>query len=189
MNLLSVEEISKAFGDRVLFDSLSFGISKGQKVALIAKNGTGKTCLLKIIAHLDTPDQGMVNFRKGTRISFLDQEPLMDPELTIEDTIWASENKILEVIADYEKALQNPDDQLAYQKAFDAMDRQQAWDFETQYKQILSTLKLNDLNRRVGTLSGGQKKRLALGKALLENPDLLILDEPTSGLDPLMQNR
>jgi ATP-binding cassette subfamily F protein uup len=183
MNLLSVEEISKSFGERVLFESLSFGISKGQKVALIAKNGTGKTCLLKIIAHLDTPDQGMVNFRKGTRVSFLDQEPLMDPELTIEDTIWASENKTLEVIAAYEKALQNPDDQRAYQKAFDAMDRQQAWDFETQYKQILSTLKLNDLKRKVGTLSGGQKKRLALGKALLEKPDLLILDEPTNHLD------
>jgi len=183
MNLLSVEGISKAFGDRVLFKTLSFGISKGQKVALIAKNGTGKTSILKILAKIDTPDQGEVNFRKGIRVSFLQQEPNLNSNISIEATILSSDNETLKIISTYEKALENPEDIKAYQKAFEAMDQNDAWDFETKYKQVLSKLKLNDLKLKVGTLSGGQKKRLALSKALLEKPDFLILDEPTNHLD------
>ncbi|MDG2387412.1 MAG: ABC-F family ATP-binding cassette domain-containing protein [Flavobacteriaceae bacterium] len=183
MNLLSVEGISKTYGERVVFEPLSFGISKGQKIALIAKNGSGKTTLLKIIAQQDTSDTGLVNFRKGTRVSYLAQEPILDPQQTVEEIILASGNETLEVIATYEKALQNPEDTAAYQLAFEAMDQHQAWDFETQYKQLLSKLKLEDLSLKVATLSGGQKKRLALCSALLEKPDLLILDEPTNHLD------
>ena len=183
MNLLSVEGISKAFGDRVLFKTLSFGINKGQKVALIAKNGTGKTSILKILAKIDTPDQGEVNFRKGIRVSFLQQEPNLNSNISIEATILSSDNETLKIISTYEKALENPEDIKAYQKAFEAMDLNDAWDFETKYKQVLSKLKLNDLKLKVGTLSGGQKKRLALSKALLEKPDFLILDEPTNHLD------
>ena len=183
MNLLSVEGISKAYGERVIFEPLSFGISKGQKIALIAKNGSGKTTILKIIAQQDTPDSGQVNFRKGTQVSYLPQDPVLDPHKTVEEIILESGNRVLEVIADYEKALQNPEDAEHYQKAFEAMEQHQAWDFETQYKQLLSKLKLDDLSLKASALSGGQKKRLALCIALLEKPDLLILDEPTNHLD------
>ena len=183
MNLLTVEGISKAYGERVIFEPLSFGVSKGQKIALIAKNGSGKTTILKIIAQQDTPDSGQVNFRKGTQISYLPQDPALDPEKTVEEIILESGNQVLEVIADYEEALQNPEDTEHYQKAFEAMEQHQAWDFETQYKQLLSKLKLDNLNLKASALSGGQKKRVALCIALLEKPDLLILDEPTNHLD------
>ncbi|MBT9190216.1 ABC-F family ATP-binding cassette domain-containing protein [Zobellia russellii] len=183
MNLLTVENISKSYGERVLFQDLSFGINKGQKIALIAKNGTGKTSILNIMSGLDSPDSGQVNYRKDIRVSFLDQEPDLDPKLTVEQTIFASDNEILQVINAYEKALQNPEDADAYQIAFEAMDRFNAWDFETLYKQILFKLKLDNLDANVGLLSGGQKKRLALADALINKPDLLVLDEPTNHLD------
>ena len=183
MNLVSVEGISKAYGEKVLFEPISFGINKDQKIALIAKNGSGKTSILKILAGTDTPDQGAVNCRKDTRISFLPQEPKLDPKLTVEQAILQSGSKILNVIANYDRALENPDDQEAYQKAFEAMDQNDAWDFENQYKQILSKLKLDRLDAKVGALSGGQKKRIALCNILLEQPELLILDEPTNHLD------
>lgn len=183
MNLLSVENISKSYGEVLLFSDISFGINKDQKIALIAKNGTGKTSILNIISGLDNPDNGQVNYRKGIRVSFLEQEPKMDANLTIEETIFASDNEVLKIIGNYEKALENPDDTDKYQAAFDAMDRFGAWDFETQYKQILSKLKLDDLSIKVGLLSGGQKKRLAMANALINRPDLLILDEPTNHLD------
>ncbi|NHF57790.1 ABC-F family ATP-binding cassette domain-containing protein [Flavobacteriaceae bacterium TP-CH-4] len=183
MNLVTVENISKSFGELVLFENLSFGINKDQKIALIAKNGTGKTSILNILSGLDVPDTGRVNYRKGIRTSFLQQEPDLNPKLTVEETIFASDNEILQVIASYEKALDHPADEDGYQKAFEAMDRFAAWDFETQYKQILFKLKLEDLHVKVGLLSGGQKKRLALANALINRPDLLILDEPTNHLD------
>ncbi len=183
MNLLSVEGISKSYGERTIFEPLSFGVSIGQKIALIAKNGSGKTTLLKIIAQQVNPDQGEVNYRKGTLISYLEQEPSLDSSLSVEETILGSGNKTLQVIEQYEKALLNPENADAYQKAFEAMDQHEAWDFETQYKQMLSKLKLGDLTLKVASLSGGQKKRLALCTALLEKPDLLILDEPTNHLD------
>ncbi|NVJ62664.1 MAG: ABC-F family ATP-binding cassette domain-containing protein [Flavobacteriaceae bacterium] len=183
MNLLSVEQISKSYGDLVLFEDLSFGLNSGQKVALIAKNGSGKTSILNIISGVDVPDTGMVNFRKGIRTSYLAQEPELDEEKTIEESIFDSDNEILEVIHNYEKALKNPEEESKYQKAFEAMERHQAWDFETQYKQILFKLKLEDLDLKVKNLSGGQRKRLALANALLNKPDLIILDEPTNHLD------
>ena len=183
MNLLTVENIAKSFGELVLFDNLSFGINRDQKIALIAKNGSGKTSILNILSGAESPDSGQVNYRKGTRVSFLEQEPKMNLNLTIEETIFASDNEVLKVIRAYEQALNNPEDAEAYQKAFEAMDRFNAWDFETQYKQILFKLKLEDLNLKVGLLSGGQKKRLALADALINKPDLLILDEPTNHLD------
>ena len=183
MNLLSVEQISKSYGDLVLFKDLSFGINAGQKVALIAKNGSGKTSILNIVSGKDVPDTGMVNYRKDIRTSFLAQEPELDENKTIEQSIFDSDNEILEVIHNYEIALKNPQEEEAYQKAFEAMERHQSWDFETQYKQILFKLKLEDLELKVKELSGGQKKRLALANALLNRPDLLILDEPTNHLD------
>ncbi|WP_428224727.1 ABC-F family ATP-binding cassette domain-containing protein [Flavobacterium sp.] len=183
MNYLSVENIAKSYGERVLFEDLSFGINKDQKIAFVAKNGTGKTSILKIITGEDTPDSGQIVMRKDIRMAFLSQEPNLQSELTIEESIFASDNEILKVIEQYEKAIQNPEDEEAYQKAFDNMDRHNAWDFETQYKQILFKLKLEDLKLKVKNLSGGQKKRLALALILINKPDLLILDEPTNHLD------
>ncbi len=183
MNYLSVENIAKSYGETVLFDNISFGINKDQKIGFVAKNGSGKTSLLQIIAGLEAADSGQVVSRKGITISYLPQEPNLDPSLSVEQTIFASDNEILGIINRYEKALQNMEDQDAYQKAFEAMDAAQAWDFETQYKQVLSKLKLTDLDRKVALLSGGQKKRLALASLLLSKPDLVILDEPTNHLD------
>ncbi|MDC6367483.1 MULTISPECIES: ABC-F family ATP-binding cassette domain-containing protein [Flavobacteriaceae] len=183
MNLLTVENISKSYGELVLFSGISFGINKDQKIALIAKNGSGKTSILNIISGKDNSETGQVAFRKGTKISFLEQEPDLNPNFSIEETILSTDNEILKVIATYEKAMLNPEDTVQYQKAFEAMEQHNAWDFETQYKQILFKLQLTDLTAKVKTLSGGQKKRLALANALLNKPDLLILDEPTNHLD------
>ena len=183
MNYLSVENISKSFGERTLFENLSFGINKDQKIAFVAKNGTGKTSILKIITGEDMPDTGQVVLRKEMKMAFLSQEPKLDPELTIEESIFASDNEILKVIEQYEKALENPDDGEAYQKAFERMYMNNAWDFETQYKQILFKLKLEDLSVKIKNMSGGQKKRVALAIILISKPDLLILDEPTNHLD------
>tara|TARA_B100000767_G_scaffold273645_1_gene304403 strand:- start:5704 stop:7569 length:1866 start_codon:yes stop_codon:yes gene_type:complete len=183
MNLLSVEGISKSYGEKVIFEPLSFGINKGQKIALIAKNGSGKTSILNIISKKDTPDQGNVIFRKGTQIAYLTQEPSLNPKLTVEESILQADNPTLKIIANYERALEKPEDQDGYQKAFEEMDQNQAWDFETQYKQILFKLKLNELTASVGSLSGGQKKRIALCIVLLKKPELIILDEPTNHLD------
>ncbi|TXD93861.1 ABC-F family ATP-binding cassette domain-containing protein [Gillisia hiemivivida] len=183
MNYLSVENIAKSFGEVGLFSNISFGINEGQKVGFVAKNGSGKTTLLHILAGTETPDDGRVVYRKGITSAFLAQEPDLDPNLTVEETIFASDNEIMRVIAQYEKALLNPDDADAYQKAFELMEMHQAWDFETQYTQILFKMKLDQLDKKVGDLSGGQKKRLALTVMLLSKPDFIILDEPTNHLD------
>ncbi len=183
LNYLTVENISKSYGELTLFENISFSVHKDQKIAFVAKNGTGKTSILNILSGDDIADTGDVIYRKDIKASFLSQDPKFDNALTIEETIFASDNPILKIISNYEKALLNPEDTETYQTAFDAMERHQAWDFETLYKQILFKLKLEDLNQKVSVLSGGQKKRLALANALINKPDLLILDEPTNHLD------
>ena len=183
MNYLSVENISKSYGERILFKNISFGINKDQKIAFVAKNGTGKTSILNILVGKDTPDSGQIVSRKGLHIAYLAQTDNLNSEETVEQAIFSSDNKTLKIIQQYEHAILNPDDADAYQKAFDLMEQHHAWDFETQYKQILSKLKLDDLNIKISSLSGGQRKRLSLAIILINKPDLLILDEPTNHLD------
>ncbi len=183
MNYLSVENIAKSYGERVLFEHISFGINKDQKIAFIAKNGTGKTSILNIIVGNDAPDTGQIVSRKGLHIAFLSQNDSLQNEQTIEEAIFSSDNQILKIVQQYEEALKNPENEEVYQKAFDLMDQYNAWDFETQYKQILFKLQLNDLSLKVKSLSGGQRKRLSLAIILINKPDLLILDEPTNHLD------
>lgn len=183
MNYLTVENISKSYGELNLFQNISFSIHKNQKIAFVAKNGTGKTSILNILAKIDTPDSGQVVYRKGLKTAFLTQVSELDETLTIEETIFASDSFVLKIINQYHEALLNPEDVDTYQKAYEDMERENAWDFETQYKQILYKLKLTDLNKKVSTLSGGQKKRLNLANVLIHKPDVLILDEPTNHLD------
>ena len=183
MNYLTVENLSKSYGELNLFQNISFSIHKDQKIAFVAKNGAGKTSILNILSGKDEADSGKVIFRKGLKVSFLSQDPVLNNNLTVEETIFDSDNPILNVINSYHDALHNPEDSEAYQKAFEAMERYSAWDFETQYKQILFKLKLEILDQKVSLLSGGQKKRLALANALINKPDLLVLDEPTNHLD------
>ena len=183
MNYLTVENISKSYGELNLFKDISFSIHKDEKIAFVAKNGTGKTSLLNILAGNDEPDHGSVVYRNGLKISYLPQEPELNQELTVEQTIFDNENHILKVIKTYEDALLNPDNTVGYQNAFELMEINNAWSFETLYKQLLYKFKLENLQDKVSTLSGGQKKRLALVNTLLNNPDLLILDEPTNHLD------
>jgi ATP-binding cassette subfamily F protein uup len=183
MNYLTVENISKSYGELNLFENISFSIHKDEKIAFVAKNGTGKTSLLNILTGNDEPDSGSIIYRNGLKISYLSQEPELNPELTVEQTIFDNENQILSIIKNYEDALLNPDCTEVYQKAFEKMEINNAWSFETLYKQLLFKFKLENLQDKVSTLSGGQKKRLALVITLLNNPDLLILDEPTNHLD------
>ncbi len=183
MNYLSVENISKSYGARTLFKDISFGIDEGQKVALVAKNGTGKTSILTILSGDDQPDAGRVTYRKNLKVGFLSQDPNLKDGRTILESVLSVDNEVTQAITRYEKALENPDNTEAYQKAFDDMDRFQAWDFEVQVKQILGKLGLQEQNRLVNKLSGGQRKRVALAKTLISAPDILILDEPTNHLD------
>ena len=183
MNLISVENISKSFGELTLFSNISFGINKFQKIGFIAKNGTGKTSMLNIISGNDMPDEGQVITRKDLKIAYLAQVDNLDENLTIEQSIFDSDNPTLKIIEAYETALKNPENEKAYQVAFEQMERSNAWDFETQYKQILFKLKLDNLSQTIKSLSGGQRKRLSLAILLIHKPDLLILDEPTNHLD------
>lgn len=183
MNYLSVENLSKAFSDKLLFENLSFGIEKGDKTALIAANGTGKSTMMRILVGKEEADGGKIAFNDGVRVGYLEQLPHFDPNLTIEDIISTGHTDIMRVIRNYEEALVN---QMNLEKAMAAMDTNQAWDYELRLKQLLSTFEINDLSQKVGTLSGGQVKRLALAMVLLDDPDMLFLDEPTNHLDMQM---
>ena len=189
MNYLSVENISKSYGERVLFEGLSFGLSFGDKVALIANNGSGKTSMLKIIAGNDISDTGKVTLRNGIRVGYLEQEPVFRDDYTINELLYNSNSDVVKVIREYESALEKQTDNYnevnaeRFEKASLAMDKLNAWDFDNQLKQVLEKFKIVDLNQKVKILSGGQRKRLALAMLLIDAPDLLLLDEPTNHLD------
>ncbi len=182
MNYISAENLSKAFGDRVLFKNLTFGLSRGDKVAIVGANGAGKTTLLSILAGTQQPDEGLVSTRKDIRVGFLDQRPDLDESLTALEVVMAGESDALSALRDYEKALisGNAKD---LDRAMQNMEKFQAWDYEAQIRQTLGHLGIQDVNQLVGTLSGGQRKRVAMARVLLQQPDLLILDEPTNHLD------
>ena len=183
MNYLSVQDLGKSYGVQTLFKGLNFGVDQGQKVALVARNGTGKTTILRALAGMEPPDTGEIVYRKGIQVAFLKQESDFGEAKTVFEAIYESENPILLAIRAYEAALLNPDDTNIFQKAFDQMDLLEAWDYEVKVKTILSKLKLDDLQQEVSILSGGQRKRLSLAKILIDQPDFLILDEPTNHLD------
>ncbi|GAB3296546.1 ABC-F family ATP-binding cassette domain-containing protein [Hymenobacter tenuis] len=186
MNLLSAENLSKNYADRWLFRDLNFGLLQGQRVAFVGINGTGKTTLMRILAGLEQPDTGLVSTRKGIRVTYLGQQPVFDESLTVEETIFASQNDTLRAIKEYEHVVNDPDhksDDL--QRVLERMDALNAWDYEAQVQQILSRLGILGelLTRNVSQLSGGQRKRVALARVLIEEPDVLLLDEPTNHLD------
>ncbi len=189
MNYLSIDNISKAFSDKLLFENISFGIEKGEKTALVAANGTGKSTMMKILVGKEESDKGSIAYNENIRIGYLEQLPQFNPELTIQDVISKGHTDIMAVIQRYENALLNhvDDNNLNTKKeledAISQMDALQAWSYEQRLKQLLYTFDITDLSQRVGTLSGGQVKRLALALVLLDDPDILFLDEPTNHLD------
>lgn len=189
MTYLSVEQLSKHYGIKPLFEGLTFGISKGDKTALVAPNGTGKSTLLKVLAGKETPDSGEVMIQNGLRVGFLEQEPDLNDRMTIHEFITQGHSDMAAIIQNYEKASQNQAEnfnektQNAFEKALSAMDAAGAWDYEQRMHQILGKLNIHNLNQSIASLSGGERKRVALAFVLLENPDLLLLDEPTNHLD------
>lgn len=181
-SLLQVEGLTKSFGDLVLLTDINFSIAPDQRVGLIARNGAGKTTLLRIIAGLESPDSGKVVWQKGIRFGYLDQNPNLDLSRSILENVFRGNDEASKAISRYELALEKSDkDEI--QKATELMDSLNAWDIEVRARQILSKLKLHDLDQSISTLSGGQQKRVALAASLISEPDFLILDEPTNHLD------
>ena len=187
MVYLQVENLTKSFGDRLLFENISFGIDQGQRVALIAQNGTGKTTLLNLLIGRESQDSGTITYRRDIRVGCLTQDPDFQPGMTVSQACFASDNDVVKAIARYENLIETHADDPAYsneiQLAMADMDRLNAWDYEVRIKQILGKLNIHNLEQPVEQLSGGQQKRLALANVLITEPDLILLDEPTNHLD------
>lgn len=187
MNHLSVENLAKSYDERQLFENASFGLDQGQKAALVGVNGCGKSTLLKIVAGLEVPDRGEVSFRSGIKVSILPQNPLFDEDDNVVQAVFSEDIEELNVIRDYGLAMHqitvDPENAPDITPLIEEMDRLNAWDYESQVKQLLGTLGISNLEQKMSELSGGQRKRVALARALIVNPDFLILDEPTNHLD------
>lgn len=179
---LQVDELTKSFGDLVLFENISFGVSEGERIGLIAKNGTGKTTLLNILAGKEVYDSGNVVFRRDLRVGYLPQDPQYPGELTVLEACFQSENETVKAIADYERIMAS-DDHNGLDEVLHRMDSLKAWDYEQRAKQILSQLKIRNFDQKISQLSGGQLKRVALANVLISEPEFIILDEPTNHLD------
>jgi len=185
VNYLSAEGLSKSYSETPLFSGISISLQKNQKMALIAANGTGKSTLLKILAGIESPDGGSVSIRNGITVGYLDQDPYLNPSSTIMDTIFDSSNPLLKALGEYETHLDLGEhgDPVKLQSLIDTIDSLGAWDYEAKAHEILSRLGIHDLEQPASSLSGGQKKRVALARLLVEEPDLVLLDEPTNHLD------
>ncbi len=182
MNYLSVENLTKSFGVRILFSDLTFGIDQGQKVAIVAKNGAGKTTLLRCLMEMEPYDSGRIVYRNDIRIAFMEQSEQMNPEQTILEAVFDHDIPELQLIKTYNIAIANNDEK-ALEECYQQLTDMNAWDIEVKVQQILSVLKLTDTSQKIESLSGGQKKRVALAKVLLSEADFLFLDEPTNHLD------
>lgn len=182
---LQIEALSKSFGDLVLFSDISFTIEERQRIGLIARNGRGKSTLLKIVAGEEPADEGKITLRSGVSVGYLEQEPDFEPQLTVLEACLGRSSEKTTLIARYEKALAEGDEKQLHH-LMEEMDRLEAWDYETRAKQVLQMLKITNFAQPVGQLSGGQKKRVALASVLIEQPDIMILDEPTNHLDTEM---
>lgn len=179
---LQIENLTKSYGDRILFESVTFGVEEGDKIGLIARNGTGKTTMLRIIAGKESADSGTVTFRNGIKVGMLEQLPEFTPEDTVTEACISPDTPTRQIISRYESAMASGDaDEIA--EASSAMDAAGAWSYDDRLRQMLTRLGITDMNARMGNLSGGQRKRVALARLLLEEPDMLILDEPTNHLD------
>ena len=182
INVFSAENLSKRYGERLLFEGLTFGLSRGQKCAIVAKNGTGKTTLLNGICGVEPVDDGRISMDAGTQWSYLPQDPDYDGQQTILDHLYASDMAAVKAMRIYAAAADGDDDE-ALQAAYEGMDLHNAWDFEAHAKEVLGRLNLHNLGRTIATLSGGERRRIALARVLIEEPDILFLDEPTNHLD------
>jgi len=182
MNFLSVEQLTKSFGDRMIFEDLTFGIDQGQKVALVAKNGSGKSTLLNCLMGKEPYDEGRIVFRNEINVGFLEQADDLDKENTIYQEVLNHDLPKLKVFKEYNDAVRANDEEKIAQ-LFEKVSQLNAWDLDSTIEQILSKLKLNDTEQKISTLSGGQRKRVALAKVLIAEPDFLFLDEPTNHLD------
>ncbi len=185
MVYLELEKVSKIYGEKVLFDQVDLQVAQNTKVALVAKNGTGKSTLLRVAAGIDLPEGigSSVYVHKDARMAYLPQDPDFGPNATVMDAVFDSDNEMVKAVRDYEESLSRPDKPQLLQDALSRMDRLQAWDIEARIKEVLSKLNIEDVNQKVATLSGGQRKRVALAKLIIDEPDLVILDEPTNHLD------
>ncbi len=190
MNLLSIENLAKSYGERVLFEKASFGVDEGDKIGLIGVNGTGKSTFLKVVAGVEPPDAGKINWASNVRVGWLPQNPDFNPESTVLEQVFSGSSPIMHLIREYEEALEqaqaHPADTQRQEKLIrlsQRMDSQNAWQLESNAKTILSKLGIADASAKVGSLSGGQRKRVALASALVNPADLLILDEPTNHID------
>ena len=184
MNYLSAEKLSKSYGPKTLFRDLTFGISRGQKVALVGRNGCGKSSLFRILAGKDQPDEGMVSMRRGIQVEFLDQSPSFPGADTVLDAVFTGDNPVLRTVREYQAisaGLEVSPEKM--EKVMEQMETQQAWDYESRVKEILGKLGVHNLDQKMSSLSGGQMKRVALARTLVQEPDFLILDEPTNHLD------
>lgn len=192
MNYLSLEDVAKTYGEKTLFRHVTFGLEKGQKTGLIARNGRGKSTLMQIIVGKVLPDSGTVTLRKDIQVGYLSQNPEIDPDLSLIDYLLANDNETTRLLHRYEALVEamarrnTPGLQKEWEETVSEMDRLQAWNYEERVKEVLFRLQLSDLQQRMGSLSGGQQKKAALAKVLLADADLLLLDEPTNHLDIAM---
>ncbi len=184
MNILAADHLSKSYSDKPLFQDLSISLTKGEKVALIGANGCGKSTLLRILANRESADTGTSVIRKGTQLGYLEQDPVLDPELTVIDAILDKDHPVKGLLNEYELLIaKNDKDPKRMQELLNKIDNANAWSFEARIREVLSRLGLHDFDKKVKELSGGQKKRTALAQLLLDDLDLIILDEPTNHLD------